>query len=145
MKTELKRMKVYKSKIGLEFVIPLLVISGTVLFLIVSEKPHWVGVAILLPVILFLLHIILTTYYVIDEDRLTIKCGFLYNKTIDINTITKISETNNPLSSPATSLDRLEIRYGKFDSVIISPKQKKEFIDGIVFINPAVEVKLKRK
>lgn len=138
-------MKVYKSKIGLELVIPILIIFGTVLVLSISEKPHWVGVAILLPVILFLLHIILTTYYVIDEDRLTIKCGFLYNKTIDINTITKISETNNPLSSPATSLDRLEIRYGKFDSVIISPKQKKEFIAEIVFINPAVEVKLKRK
>ena len=57
----------------------------------------------------------------------------------------KITETNNALSSPATSLDRLEITYGKFDSVIISPKQKQEFINDITTLNPNVEVKFKNK
>lgn len=137
--------KMFKSKIGLELVIPLIVLFGTVLFLTVSGKPSWPGVAILLPVILFVAHMFMTTYYVINGDSLTIKCGFLYNKTIDITTIKKISETNNPLSSPATSIDRLEISYGKFDSVMISPKQKKEFIDNITFLNPGVEVKFKKK
>lgn len=86
----------------------------------------------------------LTTNYTIESDKLTIKCGLLYDKTIDIKTIKKITETNNPLSSPATSLDRLEINYGKFDSVIISPKQKSEFINDIKGVNPNVEVKNKK-
>jgi hypothetical protein len=76
---------------------------------------------------------------------LAIKCGFLFNKTINIQTIKKITETNNPISSPATSLDRLEIVYGKFDSVIISPKKKVEFIADIKSLNPNVEVKLKKR
>ena len=87
----------------------------------------------------------MTTEYTIDNDKLTVKCGFLYNKTIDIKSIRKITETNNPLKSPATSLDRLEINYGKFDSVLISPKQKSEFINEIKRLNPNIEVKYKHK
>jgi Bacterial PH domain len=137
--------KVYKSKIGLELAVPLMLIFGTVLFLTMSEKPSWIGVSILLPVMFFATHMFMTTNYTVTGDSLTIKCGFLFHKTIDIKTISKISETNNPLSSPATSLDRLEIIYGKFDSVLISPKLKKEFIDEIILINPMVEVVLKTK
>ncbi len=137
--------KVYNSKIGLELVIPLVLIFGTVLFLTLNEEPIWIGILILLPTILFVVHMFLTTKYTIESDELTIKCGFLFNKTIDIKTIKKITETNNPLSSPATSLDRLEINYGKFDTVIISPKKKKEFIENITTLNPNVEVKFKNK
>lgn len=137
--------KIYNSKIGLELVIPLIFVFGIVLFLTVIEKPNWIGIAILAPVIVFIVHMFLTTNYTIENDKLTIKCGFLFNKTIDINSIKKITETNNALSSPATSLDRLEITYGKFDSVIISPKQKQEFINDITTLNPNVEVKFKNK
>jgi Ca2+/Na+ antiporter len=137
--------KVYNSKIGLELVIPLVLIFGTVFFLTLNEEPSWIGILILLPTILFVVHMFLTTKYTIESDELTIKCGFLFNKTIDIKTIKKITETNNSLSSPATSLDRLEINYGKFDTVIISPKKKKEFIENITTLNPNVEVKFKNK
>ncbi len=137
--------KVYKSKIGLELVIPLILVFGTVLFLTVSEKPSWLGVAIILPVILFVVHMFATTNYTINGNSLIVKCGFLFNKTIDINTIKKISETNNPLSSPATSIDRLEITYGKYDSVIISPKQKQDFINDIITLNSNIEVRFKKK
>lgn len=88
---------------------------------------------------------VLTTNYTIESDHLTIKCGFLINKSINIRTIRKISETNNVISSPATSIDRLEITYGKFGSILISPKLKMEFINEITALNPSVEVKLKKK
>jgi hypothetical protein len=137
--------KIYKSKIGLELVIPLFLVFGTVLALVIGQEPNWMGVVFLLPVVLFIVHMFITTNYTIESDQLTIKCGFLYNKTIDIKTIKKITESNNPLSSPATSLDRLEINYGKFDSVIISPKQKSEFINDIKELNPNVELKYRKK
>lgn len=143
-KSIIEMKKVFKSKIGLELVIPLIVVFGTILFLTVSVKVSWLGIAIILPVIVFVIHMFMTTYYVINKNSLTIKCGFLFNKTIDINAIKKISETNNLLSSPATSLDRIEITYGKFDSVIISPKQKKEFINNLIILNPNIEVKYKK-
>lgn len=138
-------MKTHYSKIGMELVVPLVLIFGTVLVLIINEKPNWIAIAILLPVILFVVHMFLTTKYTIEGDNLVIKCGFLYHKTIDINTIRRIAETNNLLSSPATSLDRLEILYGKFDSVLISPRRKAEFINDIKRINPGIEVNLKKK
>mgnify|MGYP003942736875 FL=1 len=137
--------KIYKSKIGLELAIPLVLVFGTVLTLTISQEPSWIGIVIFLPVILFVVHMFMTTEYTIDNDKLTVKCGFLYNKTIDIKSIRKITETNNPLKSPATSLDRLEINYGKFDSVLISPKQKSEFINEIKRLNPNIEVKYKHK
>ena len=137
--------KIFKSKIGLELVIPLVLVFGTVLAVTISQEPSWIGIVILLSVILFVIYMFMTTEYKIENDELTIKCGFLYNKIIDIKTIKKIKETNNPLSSPATSLDRLEINYGKFDSIIISPKLKSEFINDIKRLNPNVEIKYKKK
>lgn len=137
--------KIYNSKIGLELVIPLVLSFGTALALTIMGKTNLIGIAILLPVILFVIHMFLTTNYTIECDELIIKCGFLPNKTIDIKTIKKITETNNPLSSPATSLDRLEINYGKFDKILISPKNKIEFINDIKRLNPNVEVKFRKK
>lgn len=137
--------KIYKSKIGLELVIPIVLILGTILFLTLIKEPSWIGIVILLPLILLLVHIFLTTNYTIESNELVIKSGFLFNRTIDIKAIKKITETNNPISSPATSLDRLEITYGKPGSIIISPKQKTEFIQHIKRLNPSVEVKLKKK
>jgi hypothetical protein len=135
--------KIYNSKIGLELVIPIVIICGSVLILTMNERPGWIGMMILSPVVLFIVHMFMTTNYTIDNGNLSIRCGFLFHKTIDINTIKKIIETNNPISAPATSIDRLEITYGKMDTVIISPKQKQEFIDDIRKINPNVEVVFK--
>jgi hypothetical protein len=137
--------KIYKSKIGLELVIPLVLIFGTVLAQAISQKPNWIEITILFAVIFFVIHMFMTTNYTIESGELKIRCGFLYHKTIDIKSIKKITETNDLLSSPATSLDRLEIIYGKFDSVIISPKHKSEFINDIKKLNPNVEIKYKNK
>ena len=137
--------KTFKSRIGLEFVIPIILIFGTILFLTTYEKPSWLGVFILLTVISIIIHLFLSNSYTIEGENLKIKSGIFYNKTVRIKDITSISETNSILSSPATSLDRLAISFGKYDCVIISPKQKKEFIDTIVSLNSTVEVNLKKK
>lgn len=132
--------KIYKSKIGLELAIPLFLLFGTVLTLSINHESSWIGIITLLPVVVFVVHMFMTTNYTIESNKLTIKCGFLYNKNIDIKTIEKITETNNPLSSPATSLDRLEINYRKFDTVIISPKKKREFVDDLTKLNSDIQV-----
>lgn len=137
--------KIYKSKIGLELVIPIALILGTVFILTVSNEPSWLGVLILLPVILFMVYMFMSTVYIVDNELLIVKSGFVFNDTIKIKTIRKIGETYNLLSSPATSLDRLEITYNKYDSVLISPKDKYLFIENLTSINPNIEVKLKNK
>lgn len=101
----------------------------------------WLGLITVFLLALFIVHMFLTTYYVIADGKLVIRCGFLYHKTIDIETIRKISETNLALSSPATSLDRMELLYNKFDSVMISPKDKKGLLKKLLEINPSIEIK----
>jgi hypothetical protein len=133
-------MTTYRSKIGLEIVIPIsIVIAGTA-GLMVYQKIG-LGLMTVFLLALFIVHMFLTTYYVIDNGKLIIRCGFLYHKAIDIDTIRKISATNLALSSPATSLDRMELLYNKFDSVLISPKDKEGLLKKLLEINPSIEVK----
>jgi hypothetical protein len=87
----------------------------------------------------------MSTYYLIDGGFLTIRCSFLINTRIKISRVKKISETNNPLSAPAASLDRLEITYDDYGSVLISPKDKSGFIKHITRLNPQVEVTYKAR
>lgn len=138
----MQAMTTYKSKVGLELLIPLVIIVGGVGALNACYE-NWLGLLIVVFVGSFITHLFVTTYYQIDGTRLRIKCGFIVNKSVDVNNITKITETNNPQSSPATSVDRLEIAYNKFDSILISPKDKMGFIRELKRVKPAIEVRLK--
>ena len=89
-------------------------------------------------------YLFLSIKYSIENENLNIKSGFLFNGNIDIKTIRRLSETNNILSSPAASIDRIEILYNKFDSVLVSPKDKMGFIKELTKINPEIGVKLKK-
>lgn len=105
----------------------------------------WPGLVINFTVIVFLWYTFTNTYYSINNGHLTVKCGFLVNETINIDSIKSLRETRNPLSSAAVSLDRLEVAYNKYDIVLISPKEKFEFIRHIQTINPNVEIKYRNK
>ncbi|MDT3404753.1 PH domain-containing protein [Mucilaginibacter terrae] len=134
----------FKSKIGLELVIPLgIILIGTSIPMILDGA--WPGLIIVGLVALFSAHMLLTTYYVVDNGMVNVRCGFFVNRNIEIGSIKSIKETNNAFSSPAASLDRLEINYNKYDSVMISPKDKAGFIALLKSIKPDIEVKLKEK
>jgi uncharacterized membrane protein YdbT with pleckstrin-like domain len=83
--------KVYKSKIGLEVVIPISLILTVIFILAIMKDPSGIGVAIILTLILFFVYMFRTTSYAIENEVLTVKSGFLINKTIDIKTIKKIN------------------------------------------------------
>ncbi len=98
------------------------------------------GVAINLAVILFITYLFLTTSYVIDGKILKIESGFLIDRSIRIDFIKRISKSNNPISAPAASLDRLEIVFNEVDSILVSPKDKRGFITHLKTLNPEIEV-----
>lgn len=135
-------MQTFKSKVGLEIVIPVYVILGGVSFLMIIQS-SWVGLTIMIITAVFILHLFLTTDYRLAADELIIKSGFFYKKTIKIEEIKRITDTNDLMSSPANSIDRLEIIFNKFDRVLVSPIEKTEFIRSLIAINPKIEVKLK--
>ena len=137
-------MKKYKSKIGKGLVVFLsIVFIGFAVKMTMDFS--WTALAIVLPLVIFIVHMFWTTYCIIDNGILKIKCGMLYNHKIEIESILKMIETNTIISSPALSLDRLEIVYNKYDRIIISPKNKQEFINNLLEINPNIEIIYKKK
>ena len=131
-------MKVYKSKIdwwfGLVLVYPIFVSIKSML------EGEWIGLLGLGVVVGLILVFSKTTRYIINENQLIVKSTWIVNERIDISKIAKIEKSNSVLSSPALSLDRLRIRYNKYDEILISPKEKKEFTDELLKINPAIEI-----
>ncbi|MGF7079195.1 PH domain-containing protein [Mucilaginibacter sp. UYCu711] len=135
---------VYKSKIGPIVWIPLVILMGglSVFYLI---NGLWLALIGSLLIIGFLIHMIVTTYYTVNDYILNVHSGFFYNVDIDISAIKSIVETNSALSAPALSSDRIEIFFNKYDSVVISPPHKMDFIAHLQTINNNIEVKLKEK
>jgi len=141
-------MKVYKSKISyglLLFIFLILIIPfGFGMFKTESIKSIIISIGVFVLPIWFVLHLFLNTNYTILNNVLKIKSGFLYKKDLDINSIQSIRSSNSLISSPAASFDRIELKYGKFSSVIISPKDKMSFIEDLLMINPSIENKIKQ-
>jgi len=136
-------MKKYPSKIsyGLLSIILIVLIGSTIPLL---SPPIWPGIIINFLLLLFVIHIFSTTYYLVDERFLIVKSGFIINKKIDINRVKSIRETNSPISAPALSFDRLEVNWGEYTGVVISPREKHKFIEHMTGINPQIEVQIKK-
>lgn len=131
--------EVYSSKKGIVVYIPIVILAGVVSFSVIVGD-YWGSIFCAAVVLAVVLPMLLNTRYTIGNDgSLKVRCGFFVNLRIDINTIRKIEATKSMLSSPALSLDRLEVFYNKFDSVIISPQNKEDFIAALQNINPAIE------
>lgn len=133
--------KKYKSEIN-----PKLVYSFgallVVLTVLLTMVQNWSGLVVTVLVAAFFVHLMLDTYYQITNDQLRIKSGFLVNKTIPIRSITHISETRNPMSAPALSLNRLEIKYNRFDRILVSPRDRTGFIADLLKVSEHIQVKV---
>ena len=94
--------------------VPAAVLAGTALLVLVAGAglPLWV---------------LLGTRYELTPERLLIRCG-PFRWTVPLREIRAVTPTRNPLSSPALSLDRLRIDYGRGSSVMISPRDKAGFL-----------------
>ena len=79
------------------------------------------------------------TYYEVqlEQQQLRIVSGpFVWH--VPVPAIVSVVPTHNPLSSPALSLDRLKIRYGKYNSIMISPADRAGFLAALLQLNPAI-------
>ena len=97
-----------------------------------SPDPLVTTVLILVGIAVSALIIWLTlgTHYTVDRRRLIIAAGPFRWK-VNIDDITSVQPTRNPLSSPALSLDRIMIRYGKRRRIMVSPADKAGFLKAI--------------
>ncbi len=79
------------------------------------------------------------TGYKIDKDRLIVYYGPI-RQTIYIENMELILLAKMPIIAPALSLDRIQIRSGKYDLIAISPKDKFTFVEELMKINPDISV-----
>jgi len=136
-------MTVYPSKLGIGIALFISVIIGGVSIQMLIEK-EWFAFGINIVIFILVYFLFKSTYYTIDGNTLNVKSSFLINENIDINTITKVKETNNPMSAPAFSLDRLEITYGNGSRILISPREKTVFLNQIKSINKDIDIVYKK-
>ncbi|KOS06303.1 hypothetical protein AM493_09855 [Flavobacterium akiainvivens] len=136
---------VYKSRVGWETALILAVLLVPQIVLAFFEPVSIYGMLVLIVVTLWVVFTLFKTMYTVDDESLNVKSGVFYNKTIRIKSIRKIAETRSPLSAPAASLDRLEVYFNRFDSVMISPKEKKAFVNHLQKINPDIEFVPRKK
>jgi hypothetical protein len=104
--------------------IPFYLILGAVSISIASLDNLFIGLGIFALFSAYFLDICLRTSYTIDRQNLHIRSGVFYKKTIDIQSIRKVSEGGAAYKGPAPSLDRLELVY-KRQRLVISPADKK--------------------
>ena len=74
--------------------------------------------------------LLLGTHYTVDRGYIRVASGPFRWK-VPIGEITSVEATRGPLSSPALSMDRLRIRYGKRRRIMISPADKAGFLEAI--------------
>ncbi|WP_146553643.1 PH domain-containing protein [Rummeliibacillus sp. SL167] len=96
-----------------------------------------------IPVSLLILWFWFTTFYVITDTKLVIRSAFIHIN-ISVYNIQSVQKATNILSSPALSLDRLKIVYDSEKSVLISPKNRGEFLEELLKLNPSIEVENKK-
>ncbi|MBO8215229.1 PH domain-containing protein [Acinetobacter nosocomialis] len=129
----------FRSKIDWWLLLIFVVITANIIFKIYQEVHHssigtnFSHLMIYSLVILVIWLPVFNTYYVVENNTLIIK-SLVFRWKININDITQIEPTHNPLSSPALSLDRLKISYiknGRIAKVMISPKDKEGFLNTL--------------
>lgn len=132
---------VYRSKVDAWFyfiVIGMCILMGNSLIQVCLTKS--VGAIIFtaiitLSVITLLLGILFSTYYVLEEDGIRIRCFIFCNVVIPYESIISVKPTYNPVSSSALSLDRLEVKFmrpnHRPDIALISPIHRDDFIKEV--------------
>ena len=136
-------MKTHQSKIDkIYWVILLFFVVMAVYGIIIQE---WLMAIISTISSAYFCLIFFTMRYVIDDEYLSIRTKFFPSQKVALQDIRKIEESNSILAAPAFSFDRLEILYNKYDSILVSPENKEQFIADLLNVNPEIEIKYKKK
>jgi hypothetical protein len=122
-----------------------IIIWGAILipFALMIRFQIWVSLVIFLPFILFIVSIWFgTKYTLIDNQFLKIQCGLIHFETIEVSKINVIEKLRSFMSAPANSLDRIEITYKNYCSVVISPPDKVAFVKMLLEIKPKIKTNI---
>ena len=129
--------KRFKSKID-RWILVLLVIVIVVQVVAVGSAALQAGdplvmtgsIFLMIAIVGLMLWLLVGTHYTVDRGELKIVSGPFRWK-VALDQIGSVEATRSLFSSPALSLDRIRIRYGKRRSIMISPADKAGFLKAI--------------
>src|SRR5262245_18711677 len=96
------------------------------------------AIVLVLAELFFFEWVLRSTYYVIDGDMLVIRSSFVTWR-VPIREIRSVKPTRSAASSPALSLDRLRIEYGR-KWILVSPAERERFVTTLRSVNPSITV-----
>lgn len=76
----------------------------------------------------------------IDGDKLCVRAGLFTYTPIHIADIKGLKSTSTMLAAPACSRHRILITYGKYDEIVISPKNREAFLEELKRMNPSIQL-----
>jgi hypothetical protein len=128
---------------------PSAVSRGLLLFLAVSlgvpiglalrDGNGWAA-AILISTTGAVMAMLYSTSYRFAPPHLEIRSGFSRLR-LPLAEISEVRKSTSLLSAPAAGFDRLEIRWGRRQSVLISPRDRVEFLLRLQHENPGIHFK----
>lgn len=129
--------KRFKSKIDrwlLYLLIAVIVFEVVVLGVAATQAGSVVAalsiVAAALLIVALIGSLLVRTHYTVEGNILRIASG-PFSWKVPVDQIESVKATRNPLSSPALSLDRLQISYAKDRRIMVSPADKAGFLKAI--------------
>lgn len=110
-------------------------LSGPILVIVIVRATRWdtlllivMGTTLLPALLAFLMF--MSTVYIVTDTTLVVRCGPMRWR-IPLDNVTAIIPTRTIESSPALSLDRLEVQCNGRRAVVISPRDKQGFISAV--------------
>ncbi|RWZ54781.1 hypothetical protein EQV77_14145 [Halobacillus fulvus] len=102
----------------------------------------WIGLVILLLISIPLLWALFQSYHEMTDEELIIVFGPI-RKRVPFRDIKEVKYSYNPLSSPAWTMKRLEIRYSNYKSILVStPQDDLEFKKQLEARCPDAEIRI---
>ncbi|MEM6708092.1 MAG: PH domain-containing protein [Pseudomonadota bacterium] len=129
-------VQTFRSAVDWWFYAVLLFVCGTLITtaLAVLQTPSTLGLASVgVSAIIALglpFWLLVSTRYQVTGSRLLVRSG-PFSWHIERAEISSVTDSNSPISSPALSLKRLEIRYGDGRFVLVSPADRNGFLDAL--------------
>ncbi|MHC5353906.1 PH domain-containing protein [Myroides sp. LJL115] len=123
--------KFYSEKSVFFLLLSLIIPVAIICYAQIRYENSWFILVTMLLVMLVNLYLFFFTYYMVTEDKLIVKIGFITYKTIPLKDIKSIKEDKSVRKGLATSWkNRIEIFYSN-TSVIVSPKNIEEFLHKV--------------
>jgi Bacterial PH domain len=125
----------FKSAVDWWYYVLIVVVGFVVMFSVVppmqsGELSLLFGAAIIILSLCLPVWLLFSTNYRTDAKSLYIRSG-PFSWTIPLAEIESVTPSRSLWSSPALSLDRLEVRYSGGKQILVSPRDRELFIDAL--------------